>query len=153
MKEMRPAGISWKITLVVLICLFAVTTALSLFIAGRRVSRVVDSDYYRHGLHYGETHSSPGAAGADWSMAASLAGDQLQVKVRDGNGAPVTGGQVTCDLELGCAGEKRLSLSLVEAGPGVYRTSCPEALRGEGRGTMRCTRGDTAISGKLVVLQ
>ncbi len=56
MKDKKPTGRSWKITLAVLIGAFIVSTALSMIVAARRVSRVVDPDYYRHGLRYGATH-------------------------------------------------------------------------------------------------
>lgn len=151
MQEKRPAGSRWKISLLVLIGVFIGSTAASMIFAARRVSRVVDADYYRHGIHYGETHDRPGEAGRAWRMAASLTAGEFEVHVRDGAGAPVAGGHVTCDLVLGRPAQ-HVSLLLAEAGPGVYRAPCPAALRGEGYGTMRCTRGDTVVSGKVVVI-
>lgn len=57
MQEKHPGGGKpWKITLVALVGLFLVAMVATLVIAGRKVSRVVDPDYYNHGLHYGETH-------------------------------------------------------------------------------------------------
>ena len=56
MKDNRPVGRSWKISLVALIGVFIVTMAVCMIVAAHRVSRVVDADYYRHGLRYGETH-------------------------------------------------------------------------------------------------
>jgi hypothetical protein len=49
-------GKSWKITLAVMVGLFLIATVMSLVVAAHRVSRVVDPEYYSHGLHYGETH-------------------------------------------------------------------------------------------------
>ncbi len=151
MQEKRQAGSRWIISLLVLIGVFVVSTAASMIFAARRVSRVVDADYYRHGIHYGEMHDRPGEAGREWRMAASLTGGQFEVQVRDGAGAPVTGGHVTCDLVLGRA-PRKVSLVLIESRPGIYRASCPAALHGEGYGTMRCTRGNAAVSGKVVVV-
>ncbi len=55
MKDTRhDAGKAWKIALAALIGLFLVAMAVSMVMAGRRVSKVVDADYYQHGLHYGE---------------------------------------------------------------------------------------------------
>jgi len=48
-------GKPWKILLASLVGVFLVAMAASMVIAGRKVSRVVDPDYYYNGLHYGET--------------------------------------------------------------------------------------------------
>ena len=54
MKDKRQDnGKSWKIALAALVGLFLVAMAVSLALAARRVSKVVDADYYQHGLHYG----------------------------------------------------------------------------------------------------
>ena len=49
------AGKPWKILLAALVGVFLIAMTASMIIAGRRVSRVVDPDYYNNGLHYGET--------------------------------------------------------------------------------------------------
>lgn len=54
----RNNGTSWKIGLAALVGIFLIAMAASLTLANRRVSRVVDPDYYRNGLHYGERLSS-----------------------------------------------------------------------------------------------
>ncbi len=54
-KREQDGGKPWKIGLALMVGLFIVATVASLVVASRRVSRVVDRDYYRHGLHYGET--------------------------------------------------------------------------------------------------
>ena len=59
MKEKpRDAGRPWKIGIAALIGLFLVAMVTSLVLARQRVSRVVDRDYYEHGLHYGEKQST-----------------------------------------------------------------------------------------------
>jgi FixH len=61
MKEKRQdGGTYWKVALGMLVGVFLVGMVASLVLASRRVSRVVDPDYYQHGLHYGE--KSPSAA-------------------------------------------------------------------------------------------
>ncbi len=151
MREKGQAGSLWKISLLVLIGIFICSTIASMIVAARRVSRVVDADYYRHGIQYGETHDRLKKACKEWRMAASLTGDRFQVQVRDGAGAPVSGGHVTCDLVLGRAAHT-VSLTLTEACPGVYCAPFPAAVHGEGYGTMRCTRGGAVVSGKVVVI-
>jgi len=54
----RDGGRAWKIGLSLMVGLFLVAMATSLMLASRRVSRVVDPDYYRNGLHYGEKPSA-----------------------------------------------------------------------------------------------
>jgi FixH len=59
MKERhQDGGIYWKVALGLMVGVFLVGMVTSLVLASRRVSRVVDPDYYQHGLHYGETSSS-----------------------------------------------------------------------------------------------
>jgi hypothetical protein len=61
MKERRQdGGRPWKIGLALMVGLFLVAMATSLVLASRRVSRVVDPDYYQHGLHYGDKSVSAG---------------------------------------------------------------------------------------------
>jgi hypothetical protein len=55
-KKHSGTGKPWKITLATLVCLFLVAMAASMIVAAKRVGRVVDPEYYSHGLHYGETH-------------------------------------------------------------------------------------------------
>ena len=54
-KKSQGAGKPWKILLASLVGVFLIAMTASMIIAGRRVSRVVDPDYYNNGLHYGET--------------------------------------------------------------------------------------------------
>ena len=59
MQKKHPGtGKPWKITLATLVCLFLVATVASMILAAKRVSRVVDADYYEHGLHYDEKQLS-----------------------------------------------------------------------------------------------
>jgi len=63
MRKNHPeSGKPWKITLAVLVCVFLVAMVASMIIAARKVSRVVDPDYYNHGLHYGEARETGGDA-------------------------------------------------------------------------------------------
>ncbi|MCM2357469.1 MAG: FixH family protein [Geobacteraceae bacterium] len=48
------AGKPWKITLAALVGIFLIAMAATMVIAARKVSRVVDPDYYMNGLHYGQ---------------------------------------------------------------------------------------------------
>jgi nitrogen fixation protein FixH len=153
MNNIRPdAGTSWKITLIVIVGLFFAATAASLVVAGRKVSRVVDTEYYSHGLHYAETHPVAGNAGADWTVSPSADANHLQVLVRDGAGSPVTGGLLVYDLDRPAGNRSGDALRLSESSPGIYRTLRPDAAGGDLRGTMRFTRGGGTITGRVVVI-
>ena len=146
----KPAAGPWKIMLMLLVGVFLVGTAASLYTAAHRGSRVVDADYYNHGLHYGQTGTGAKNAGMAWTMSASVAGGQLQVKVRDESGAPVAGGKLDFVPEQrGTA--PRSTLALTESAPGVFSAERPSSDRGELHGTLHFALGDAVASHKLVL--
>ncbi len=146
------AGKYWKITIFAMIGLFIVATAASLVVAKQKVSKVVDADYYSHGLHYAEAHSKTGNAGNGWTMIASIAGSYVQVMVRDEAGLPVSGGHVVYNLDRAAGNRDSAVLDLSEAGHGMYRVPRPENAQGELHGTMRFTKGEATIIGTVVVI-
>ena len=146
----REKGKGWQIAISALIGTFLVAMVASLVVAGRRVSRVVDPDYYSHGLHYGQERTG-GVTGTGWRLFPSLSGDNIQVEIADGAGAPVVGGTMTLDLAGAAGSSTGKSLLLIEQEPGVYRSSGVYAFRGECRGTMRFARGDAVVCEKVVV--
>lgn len=146
----KNSGRPWKVTLALLVGVFLIGMASTLVIAARRVSAVTDADYYNHGLRYGRTASGSGNPGLGWTMSASLAGDELQVRVRDESGAPVSGGELKFVPKRSGA---LLSgtLMLAESTPGIFRAPRPVSPQGELQGTLRFTRGEAAASQKLVL--
>ena len=58
-EKQRDGGKFWKIAIAALVGIFLIAMAASMVLAARRVSRVVDADYYQHGLHYGDKSLSP----------------------------------------------------------------------------------------------
>ncbi|MBI2353693.1 MAG: FixH family protein [Deltaproteobacteria bacterium] len=145
----RDTGRFWKRAIAGLFVLFCAAMVMSFGIAARKVSRVVDKDYYSHGLHYGESRNRADEAAAGWSMTATLAGGRLQLRVRDASGAPLGGGMVLFDMEPNGSG-KKATLILVETAPGTYLAPQPAGAWSELRGTMRVTRGAAAIHEKMV---
>jgi nitrogen fixation protein FixH len=145
------SGARWKLGIVLLIGVFLVGMAVSLVTAARRVSRVVDTDYYSHGLHYGATQDHAKNAGLDWTIAAALSGAELQVQVRDAAGAPVAGGKLSFEPQKNGANLPTGSLTLAEAAPGVFRARRPAPAAGELHGTLRFTKGEAVASRKLVL--
>ncbi|GFO67115.1 hypothetical protein GMLC_06940 [Geomonas limicola] len=138
------AGTRWQLALAVLVGLFVVASLASFGIAARRVSRVVDPDYYRHGLNYGATQAAN--PGRDWSITPRLEAGALLVAVLDKSGAPVAGGKVLLTAP------DRPALSLAEGEPGLYRAPRPSAPGGELRGTLTITRGPASASRPLVLI-
>jgi nitrogen fixation protein FixH len=153
MKEKhQDAGRVWRISLAAMVGLFICATVASLVVAKRRVSRVVDADYYRHGLHYGQRNLS-GERGHElgWRLEPVLAAGQIQVRVDNADGQPVTGGRMIIDLEESATGTPAGSLVLDEKLPGVYRTAAARWGRRDIRGTMRFSRGNAEVREKVVV--
>jgi nitrogen fixation protein FixH len=148
----QDTGQVWRISLAVMVGLFICGTVASLVVAKRRVSRVVDADYYRHGLHYGQQNLS-GERGHElgWRLEPALAAGQIQVRVDDASGQPVTGGRMIIDLEENAADTPAGTLVLDEKLPGVYRTAAARWGRGGIRGTMRFSRGNAEVREKVVV--
>jgi len=146
------SGTRWKLGIALLICIFLVGMAVSLVTAARRVSRVVDTDYYSHGLHYGDTQDRAKNAGLSWTLKAELSGSELRVQVRDQAGVPVTGGTLGFQPQEGAAGQPAGALALAESAPGDYRAQRPAPMRGEVHGTLRFTKQGAVASQKLVLL-
>ena len=146
----KNSGTRWKLGIVLLIGVFLVGMTVSMVTAARRVSRVVDVDYYSHGLHYGETQRA-GSAVANWTLAATLAGGELQVKVSDASGAPLPGGALTFEPENRGA-DHPAAFQLAQFAPGLFRARPPSSGRGELHGTLRFTRGEAVATRKLVLL-
>ena len=149
---MVQTGHFWKSSIIGLLALFLLVTAWSLVRAVRGVSRVVDSDYYIHGLAYDKGRQ--GGAVAErrgWRMQSAFAKGRLTVRVADRSGAPVGGGVMTFNLAAPAA-HGNGSLLLVEDRPGIYSGGLLLAGGDELRGTLVFTRGDAAMTGKVVVL-
>ena len=146
----KDSATSWKITLALLVGLFFIGMAASLVIAARKVSRVVDADYYSRGLHYDQTPSGSKNAGLSWTMSASVAKGELQVRVKDRSGEPVPGGRLRFEPVRRGSGPG-VAFALAESAPGFYRAPRPIASDGELHGTLRFTRGEETASQKLVL--
>lgn len=140
------AGTPWKILLGLLVVLFVGAQILTMLFAGRKVAGVVEPDYYKKGLQYGETLRRSQANRPAWVMTATMNADRLQVTVRDNFGAPVSG--ATARLEQVGAP----AVELAESAPGVYRSSQTFSAS-ELRGTVSISRGDALFSDKMVLFR
>ena len=146
------SGTRWQLGIALLIGVFLVGMVASLVTAARRVSRVVDADYYSHGLHYGETQDGAKHAGLGWALAATLSGSELRVRVSDASGAPVAGGKLSFEPQGSGTYHPAGTLKFAEAAPGLFRARRPDPAGEELHGTLRFTRGEAGASQKLVLL-
>jgi len=94
----------WKLALAFLVGAFLAGMATTITIAANRVTPVTDADYYNNGLHYGRTASGSRNPGLGWNLSASLAEGDLQVRVTDESGAPISGGKLTFEPKAGGTG-------------------------------------------------
>jgi hypothetical protein len=144
------SGKGWKITLGVLLLTAWVGMGTTFYLSVKRASRVADPNYYSHGLNYGKTASGARNPGMTWKMATSVTGSDLQVKVNDEAGAPVSGGKLSFVPErLGVA--EGAPLTLAESAPGTFRVERPVTAEGELHGTLRFTKGEAVATQKLVL--
>lgn len=137
----------WQLGILLMLAVFLLGMATTLFISVQRGSQVTDSDYYRHGLSYDRTGSGGLNPGLYWTMSASLSGKDLQVRVHDENGAPVAGGKL--QLQSSRAGNKEV-LALAETAPGVFLSPWPASGASELRGVLLFTKGEASASRKVV---
>jgi hypothetical protein len=144
------SGKGWKIALALLLIAAWIGMATTFYLSVKRASRVADPNYYSHGLNYGRTATGAKNPGMTWRMATSVAGNDLQVKVRDEAGTPVAGGKMSFEPErMGVA--EGAPLDLAESAPGTFRVERPVTPEGELHGTLRFTRGEAVATQKLVL--
>jgi hypothetical protein len=158
MSDMKKHGRYWKYTIIALVALFAAAMIVSLSLAARRVSRVVDRDYYVHGLDYqreGEQLTNGVLLG--WRLDAVYADGIMKVRATDGTGQPVSGGRVmlrNVDRHVTPqGGYNSATLSFTEESPGVYSASVPQAQSGDLQGQIMINKDNAAVAARLVLLR
>ncbi len=145
------SGKNWLFGLLLLVAIFVVAMILSIVKAGHEVSKVVDSEYYRHGLHYIPGDAGDEAARLGWKAVPLYHNGRLELRITDRNGAPVTGGTLDVTIE-GPAGPVGTLTCGVES-PGVY---CVPLVPSSGDGVVKAhwffRRGSDTVSGRMTVL-
>ncbi|MDF1614402.1 FixH family protein [Desulfurivibrio dismutans] len=113
----------WPLLLGGLFLAFLLFSSWSIIQAGARVSPVVDSDYYASGQAYhADERAWRAAAEAGWRLLLAKEDEVLQVRLVDGDGRPVSGGQVSLRTSRRTAGNPvAWQLALPETAPGIYR--------------------------------
>lgn len=113
----------WPLLLGGLFLAFLLFSSWSIYQAGARVSPVVDPDYYRSGQGYHEKERAwRAAAAAGWQVLLAREGELLQVRLLNGDGAPVAGSRVTIRSSRRNGVNGQLwQVTLAEGAPGVYQ--------------------------------
>lgn len=142
-------GKIWLYGLLLLMALFLAAMAWSLVKAGRGVSRLVDRDYYSHGLHYVPGDMSGGAARLGWRAEPTYRNGRLEFRITDHSGTPVTGGTLTVTLEG--EGESK-SFGCGASGPGLYGTPLTLAAGSVVRANWIFRHGSDTLGGRVTVL-
>ncbi|WP_136526404.1 FixH family protein [Geomonas ferrireducens] len=137
----------WQLSIMLMIAVFLLGMAGTMLMSMQRGAGVTDAQYYENGLNYDRTKSGARNPGLNWSMSASLAGRDLQVRVQDEKGVPITGGALQFRTEK--AGNP-VVLSLTEASPGVFVSPWPANGKAELKGLLVFTKGEASASQKVV---
>lgn len=156
-------GRFWQIFILSVVTLFLCAMTVTLTTAVRGVTRVVDPDYYDHGLHYGRDGEKLGnAEKLGWRMATTVSENRLEIRVTDAEDNPVGGGRVTFaldDADSNKAGRGRDAWAgagdpvVAEKAPGVYSIMLDKGGASDVKAKILFTKGDAALSGRLVVLR
>jgi nitrogen fixation protein FixH len=120
--------------------------------ASRHVSKVTDRDYYVHGLDYSkDSQAIAKGAALGWQLTTRLNRDQLEVRVSDAQGLPVSGGTASF---IPSVTEQAVvaPMLLTEQEPGVFRQSIPPVARNL-RGQISFKTATAALSSKVVIFQ
>ena len=146
-----PNGKNWLYGLIIMVALFLAAMTFSLIKAGNGVSRVVDRDYYNHGLLYAPGDAAGAAARLGWRAEPTYRNGRLELRITDRNGAPVTGGTLTVTIE-GNNGAPAGTLTCGIEAPGVY---CVPLIPASGevlKAGWLFRRGSDTMSGRMTVM-
>ncbi|ADH84891.1 FixH family protein [Desulfurivibrio alkaliphilus] len=122
----------WPLMLGGLFLSFLLFSSWSIIQAGAKGSPVVDPDYYASGQAYhNDERAWRAAAEAGWRLWLSKEDEELRVRLVDGAGQPISGGEVTLRVARRAAGNPALwQVELSEVSPGVYRAMAAELPAG-----------------------
>jgi len=140
----------WKWVISGTVLLFTAALVATMVFSVCRGTRVVDADYYDHGLHYDARQASDRTGVADgWRADVSCAGGRLQLCLIDGAGAPGRGATVTFTPSASSPGG---SVALVEGNPGTYTSSTLSETCAV-TGTMTVVRGADILRRRVAVIR
>ena len=117
--------------IVLLLGSFLVFCGWSAYRAATHGSRIADHDYYTKGLKYNSTLVEKRVARTlGWNLTTALQARQLQIRLTDRSGTPVSGanGKLYFFQEQD---RSSAPLPLIEVNPGTYLATLPADLKGE----------------------
>lgn len=140
-----PAANRWPQLVALLGLFFVGLTAWAVLRAHTGVSQVIDRSYYDHGLRYNHTLLERQAAESlGWQVAVSVREGELESRLTDRDGGPVTG--AAGELQLG---DTRLTLA--EKAAGLYAAPLPPAHRGEVSALLLLQRNGASLRRHLLL--
>lgn len=158
MADHTKQGNYWKYAVIGLVTLFVAAMIVTLALASRRVSRVVDRDYYVHGLDYQrEGEQLANGVRLGWRLETAYADGIVRLRATDGTGRPVSGGRVALrNVDRSGTpkgGGDSVTPGFTEEGPGVYSARIASTHPGDLRGQVMVSRGNAAVAARLVLLR
>jgi len=143
-------GKIWLYGLLVMVTIFLAGMTFSLIKAAREVSRVVDRDYYNHGLLYAPSDVAGAAARLGWQAAPLFRNGRLEIRITDRNGAPVAGGTLTVTMKG--AGAPGGTLTCEAPAPGLYSVPLIPVSGSTLKAEWLFRRGSETMNGGMTVL-
>ena len=151
MSDAKEKGIVWKAAIGVIFLVFFTGMAISMTMAARKGSKVVDRDYYSKGLHYNETSRTGSQNTAKWSISSRLTDGELRFHLTDATEKPLAGAALT--LTMMADGVARQTIKLSETAPGIYSAPCPSGSGSELRGFLRIIQGSDVMETRVVIFR
>lgn len=151
MNSAKDNGLIWKAILCLIFLVFMIGMAISMTLAGRKGSKVVDRDYYSKGLHYNENSLRGDQNKAKWNIHSTLDDEQLRFNLTDASKMPLAGAAVTLTLIESDAAER--TLKLTETSAGNYSVPFSTGTRSELRGLLRIAHSRGVMETWVVVLR
>jgi len=153
-KSQPPVG-RWPWLLLMLAAFFVLITGWSVQRAGIAGSRVLDRDYYSHGLKYNQTMLEKQAAAAlGWQLAAAIEGELLTARLHDQEQRPVSGGNGMIMIRRRTGRDYRAGeIALNEVAAGVYQGRLPTDGTDELDLTLVIRRQGAEIRRRMLVQQ
>jgi nitrogen fixation protein FixH len=141
---------AWKLAVIALVVFFVCALIVTMIVAARKI-RIVEPDYYRQGLYYGEQSRSTAKA-ADWKTFYFLEKGMLRLSLTDSAGIPVAGAEVFF-ISVTRPELKSRTAKLIEVQPGIYNASLDvNGLTGL-NGTIRIKRDYACITEKVALFK
>jgi nitrogen fixation protein FixH len=145
-------GLRWILIVIGLLAGNVVAVVILMVAAGPASGDRVLPAYYEHAVNHDAVIAEDRAsAQLGWSVDAAIAGDAIEVRLKDATGTPLRGARLAVSGAHRAHAGSPVGLALVETGPGVYRAGNPRARAGWWDLTVRSSRDHADHVARLVV--